>query len=56
MLPDVLKSIPTTTVDIFLASVKPIGFDKMWCIQANQRVQKHLKNVDICNNKIIVKV
>jgi len=56
VLPDMLKSIHTTTVDMFLASIKPIGFDKTWSTQANHRLIKHLKNVNICNNPIIVKV
>ncbi|XP_015363727.1 PREDICTED: putative ATP-dependent RNA helicase TDRD12 [Diuraphis noxia] len=56
VLPDMLKSIHTTIVDMFLASVKPIGFDKTWCAQANHRLIKHLKDVTICNNTIIVKV
>jgi len=56
VLPDMLKSIHTTTVDMFLASVKPIGFDKTWCTQANHRLIKHLKDATICNNTIIVKV
>ncbi|XP_025202131.1 putative ATP-dependent RNA helicase TDRD12 [Melanaphis sacchari] len=56
VLPDQLKSIPTTTVDMFLASVKPIGFDKTWYSHANNCVLKHLKDADTCNNTIIVKV
>lgn len=56
VLPDLLKSIPTTTVDMFLASVKPIGFDKTWCTHANTCVLKHLKEGEICNNTFIVKI
>jgi len=56
VLPDTLKSINTTTVDMFLASIRPIGFDKTWCTQANHRLTKLLKDVTICNNTIIVKV
>lgn len=56
VLPDMLKSVPTTTVDMFLASIKPIGFDKTWSNQANHHLIKHLKDVNICNNTIIVKV
>ncbi|XP_060864055.1 putative ATP-dependent RNA helicase TDRD12 isoform X2 [Metopolophium dirhodum] len=56
VLPDMLKSVHTTTVDMFVASIKPIGFDKIWPIQANHRIIKHLKDVNVCNNTIIVKV
>ncbi|XP_060837177.1 putative ATP-dependent RNA helicase TDRD12 isoform X2 [Rhopalosiphum padi] len=56
LLPDMLRSIHTTTVDMFLASVKPIGFDKTWCTHANNHVVKHLKDANICNNPIIVKI
>ncbi|CAI6372649.1 unnamed protein product [Macrosiphum euphorbiae] len=56
VLPDMLKSVHTTTVDMFVASIKPIGFDKTWPTQANHCLIKHLKDVNICNNTIIVKV
>lgn len=56
MLPDTLKSLETNTVDIFLASVKPIDFDKIWCPQANATVKKELQYAEDCNNTIIVKV
>jgi len=51
-----LKSVHTTTVDMFVASIKPIGFDKTWSTKANHCLIKHLKDVNICNNTIIVKV
>lgn len=56
MLPDSLKNLITNTVDIFLASVKPIDFDKIWCSQANNKVKKELSYAEDCNDTIIVKV
>lgn len=56
MLPDVLKNIQTTTVDIFLTTAKPIDFDKTWCSQANLYVKKELKYAENCCDTIIVKV
>lgn len=56
MLPDVLKYIPTTTVDVFLTSVKPIDYDKTWFPQANVHVKKKLQQIEDCSDTIIVKV
>lgn len=47
---------PTNTVDIILASVKPVDFDKTWCSKANIHVQKELKFAQDCGNTIIVNV
>lgn len=51
-----MKSIPTTTVDIFLSSVKPSDLDKKWCLLANARVNKLLKMAEDCCDTIIVNV
>lgn len=56
VLPDVIKCIPSTTVDIFLVSVKPVDGDNTWCHQAKIRVKKQLKFADDCKDTIIVKV
>lgn len=50
------KNIPTTTVDIFLACVKPVDLDKIWCSQANICVKKELTFSEICKDTIIIKV
>jgi hypothetical protein len=56
VLPDSLKSLETNTVDIFLASVKPIDFDQKWCKPATTRVRNDLNYAKDCNDTIIVKV
>lgn len=56
MLSDLLKSIETNTVDIILASVKPIDNDKTWSQQANIAVKKQLDLVEDSGGTIIVKV
>lgn len=52
ILPDMFKNIPTTTVDIILACVKPVDLDKKWCSQANICVRNQL----LINDSFIVKV
>ncbi|VVC30718.1 Hypothetical protein CINCED_3A002209 [Cinara cedri] len=56
VLPDMLKSIETDTVDIILASVKPIDNDKSWCNYANFAVKKQFKYFEECGDTVIVKV
>lgn len=51
-----MKSLKTDTVDIILASVKPIDNDKTWCAHANISVKKQFKHAQECGETIIVKV
>lgn len=44
VLPDVLKNIQTTTVDIFLASVKPLDFAREWSVRATNFIKSQIKN------------
>lgn len=56
MLPDKYKSMQTTTVDMYVLSVKPVDSDKEWCIKANTKVKGKLKSAAISGDTIIVKV
>lgn len=55
-LPNEWKIIPTTTVDIYVASVRPIDLDKTWCSQANFLVKKRLQFAQDCKDTLIVNV
>lgn len=56
MLPDEYKSMQTTTVDMYVLSVKPADFDKEWCVKADTMVKEKLKSAENSNDTIIVKV
>lgn len=56
MLPGEYKSIPTTTVDMYMLSVKPVDFDQEWCIKADTLIKEKLKSAEHSNDTIIVKV
>lgn len=47
---------PTTTADIFLASVKPVDSDTHWCSKADLWVENQLKLAQDCNSTFIVDV
>lgn len=47
---------PTTTVDMYVLSVKPVDFDNEWCVKADTLVKEKLKSAANSSNTIIVKV
>ncbi|XP_050427955.1 putative ATP-dependent RNA helicase TDRD12 [Adelges cooleyi] len=56
VLPERLKSLPTSTVDLILACVKPVDYDKTWCPQANILVKKDLQYIEDCQESLIIKI
>lgn len=41
---------------MFVSSIKPIDFDKVWCAKADISVKKRLKLAENCSDTIIVNV
>lgn len=56
VLPDKYKSMPTTIVDMYVSSVKPVDCDKVWSVKADSLVKEQLKLAEKFRNTIIVKV
>ncbi|XP_050523372.1 putative ATP-dependent RNA helicase TDRD12 isoform X2 [Daktulosphaira vitifoliae] len=56
VLPSFLKALQTNVVDIILASVKPVDFDRTWCSKADVFVREHLKYIEDCQETLVVKI